>query len=828
MNVYDLSELGQAALGWAAAGYAVFPCVPRTKKPLTKQGSDGVDERWGATTDPEIIARRWSQWPDANIGAACGAASGGMWALDVDGDEGRTSLAELEAKYGALPTTMTVTSGREGGGDHRWFSGCVPELRNSASEIGKGLDVRGEGGFMVLPPSVHKSGVPYRLVDEQPPAAAPGWLFRLARKHGESLDQEPLPTPPPRQPSTVGNVWESGGGGDDRSRILGMIRPVCDKIRSTPEGKRNHTVNRVCYALGGLLHHGNLSIDDVARDLEAAAVDAGQPADMVRRSLADGTNHKRPMPSSDRLLRDVVGDPAPPADEEPPPPEPDDPFQERDDGPDVRALGRLPHTDLGNAERFRLRFGSDVRWCEVQGQWLAWNGRHWTWDLKRVAHYLAQETVRRIPDEARELEAELAELPAPDDCSTNERKRRKWLEERIKAIHAWAHASQGSRRIGAILVEARALKGIPVALEDLDARPHLLTVANGTLDLGTRKLRPSRREDLITRGLEVAYDPSARAPRWTALVERVLPVVEIRGLVQRAFGYALTGTNKAQKWFLFTGEGQNGKSTVLDAFRWLLGPYAARLPAKLLEEQKFEQHPAELMTLLGARVAVGSEPKRGSKWDGERIKSLTGDGTISAHAMRKDYVEFACTAVLFVSANDLPRVDDMGFGFWRRLVVVRFSVQIPDAEVDPDLGEKLKAEGPGILNWVLEGLRDYRQVQLAIPEACKAETTQYREQNDHVQRFVDECCDCTGGFATSTDDLYQAFRKWFEREGLSQQPPNKIQFGIALSGLKILVYEGHRKKSMRSGIRLLSSIRDKQTKDQAAPDDRDGGPDDWA
>lgn len=571
------------------------------------------------------------------------------------------------------------------------------------------------------------------------------------------------------------------------------IRPCVEKwAQEIAEASSRHAVLLAkCRALGGLCQGGidrglGTTPEPWVELLVAAAGDSNDAGDAAWDAVNFGAGspwwfeERDPPRSSNR--EGGIG---------PMPPDPPDL-----DEPDVATLAWFDRTDLGNAKRLHARFGGDLRWCEARGSWLAWTGTHWEWDERRRAHHLAQRTVELLQLEVQYFQDQLAAAPDEDEDL------RKKTADRVKSAVAHALRSQGARAIAAAHGEARALHGMSVRLDELDSHPMLLTLANGTLDLNSGDLRPARREDLTTRALAVSYDPSATCPRWDAFVTQVLPVVEVRELVQRALGYALTGKNTEQRWFLFVGDGSNGKSTLLDVFLSILGSYATRLPPRLLEEQRFEQHPTELMSLLGARFAVGSEPRKGAKWDAERIKALTGDGSIRARAMRQDDVEFPCTAKPFVSANELPRTDDIGHGFWRRLVMVLFTVKVEGDAVDPDLLSKLLAEAPGILNWALAGLRSWQTIGLSVPAACIAETRKYQAEQDSVARFVGERCERDSRFSVRTDVLYQAFRTWLEGEGLPGPPPSKVAFGKGLSRLGFLSFENRRRQAVRGGLTL--------------------------
>ena len=188
MNVHQpLSEAGQAALSLARNGWPVFPCdhrvdLPgqkRCKRPLTPNGFKD------ATTDPVQIETWWRRWPDALIGVPTGPRSG-IWAVDLDldpdkGIDGPAAMARLEAEHGPLPETVETRTPR--GGLHLLFA-WDPErpVPNSCGKLGAGIDIRGDGGYVIVPPSKREDGASYRW--ENPPGLfqpvpAPAWLYEL-------------------------------------------------------------------------------------------------------------------------------------------------------------------------------------------------------------------------------------------------------------------------------------------------------------------------------------------------------------------------------------------------------------------------------------------------------------------------------------------------------------------------------------------------------------------------------------------------------------------------------------------------------------------------
>jgi hypothetical protein len=170
----------------ARRGWRMFPCPRREKKPLIAA--------WPrlASFDPRVLRRWGEEHPNCNWGVACGVQSG-VFILDVDGERGFASLVALEREHGPLPVTLTSITGRADGGEHRWFNYPLVEVRNSASKLGAGLDIRAEGGYAIIPPSTHQSGQVYRWIDDAVPVAdAPGWLVELLSCNSANGRETPL------------------------------------------------------------------------------------------------------------------------------------------------------------------------------------------------------------------------------------------------------------------------------------------------------------------------------------------------------------------------------------------------------------------------------------------------------------------------------------------------------------------------------------------------------------------------------------------------------------------------------------------------------------
>jgi Bifunctional DNA primase/polymerase, N-terminal len=227
-----------AALDFAARGLAVFPCLPRAKDPAIARGF------YSATTNPECIRRYWRRH-DSNIGIRTGAASG-FWVLDVDGGHGEASLRALEAAHYPLPATREAITG--GGGRHLYFRYSGP-VACSAGKVAPGLDVRGDGGYVVAPPSIHPNGRAYcwsvDSADEL--ATAPDWLLTLTRKRPVSISERAIACMPPRQRGGLDSAYGEAALAEEIAALAG-----------TAPGGRNHALNRAAFSLFQLVAGGEL------------------------------------------------------------------------------------------------------------------------------------------------------------------------------------------------------------------------------------------------------------------------------------------------------------------------------------------------------------------------------------------------------------------------------------------------------------------------------------------------------------------------------------------------------------------------------------------
>ena len=241
-----------------------------------------------------------------------------------------------------------------------------------------------------------------------------------------------------------------------------------------------------------------------------------------------------------------------------------------------------------------------------------------------------------------------------------------------------------------------------------------LNTPEGIVDLRTGKMRPTRIDDYVTKITAVA--PDGDCPTWHGFMRRITNNdQELIDFLQRVLGYSLTGVTIEHALFFLYGTGANGKSVLLSTVAGILADYHTTAAIETFTVSKSERHPTDLAHLRGARLVTASETEEGHPWAEARIKYLTGGDKIAARFMRQDFFEFIPSFKLIIAGNHKPGLRSVDEAIRRRLHLIPFSITIPSAERDPQLLERLKAEWPGILSWMIQGCRDWRSIGLQPP-----------------------------------------------------------------------------------------------------------------
>lgn len=354
---------------------------------------------------------------------------------------------------------------------------------------------------------------------------------------------------------------------------------------------------------------------------------------------------------------------------------------------------------------------------------------------------------------------------------------------------------------------ARSNPGAAMSAESWDADIWLLGTPGAVIDLRTGEPVADPMSAHITMQTSCpAALPGTPAPMWERFLERVTRHdPDLVGYLQRIAGYGLSGSDREQCLFFAYGPGGNGKGVFMNTLTAIAGTYAHVASGDLLLSASGERHPTDMASLRGRRLVTASELRPGARWDEQRLKSLTGGDPITARFMRCDEFTFRPQFALLIAGNHRPSFSGVDEAIRRRLRLVPFSQSIPESERDPDLPEKLRAEHPAILRWMIDGCLAWQRDGLTTPASVRAASAQYLEAEDALGQWM---ADCLETFApamrihTSRADLFASWERWIERNGGPSWSAKALYAAMEERGIEPGIREGvrgFRHVALRSG-----------------------------
>ena len=282
------------------------------------------------------------------------------------------------------------------------------------------------------------------------------------------------------------------------------------------------------------------------------------------------------------------------------------------------------------------------------------------------------------------------------------------------------------------------------------------------------------------------FDPEAEAPTWRRFIADIMPNEAQRDWLQLYFGYAAAGDPVEQVVAMAYGEGQNGKSTMIDVLCGVMGPYAMRSDIETFLTQRNNGGGStatpDLARLPGVRFLFAAEPGAGRRLNAGRVKEISGGENIVARHLWGAPFEFTPQFNLWISTNKKPVVPGNDPALWRRLRLIPFTVRVPEERRVLGLANTiLKKEAPGVLNWILEGLQVWREIgRLPSVESIRQATEDYRTESDEVGQFILQRCQIGQGLRVPATELYLEFVRWFGKE-IGGKPPTQTMFGRDLN-----------------------------------------------
>jgi putative DNA primase/helicase len=777
--------------GWISVPACSAPCdIPwhqedgpcQGKRPMVK----GVGNNGRTKVTAAEIKEWWRTWPDSQLAVLTGARSD-LVVIDIDGPEGEASLAMVEQVLVTLPYTMEV---RTKHGRHLYFrhpggkvltrKGSQFTTWNDIPQPAPGLDVRGDGGLVIAPPSQDRV-----LANNLEPTELPAeWVGPLSTSSSQSRDVD----------LDEAREWLTAGEPDQD--VIAALESY------DPEHPRT-SARRLQVELLGLGHEGHAGTAAAMATLkERAGLDdhdwsrllAGAPGQVnvmkdplaevwaeIEEKTMDETETKEETkdtilyPAKDGRIFAVYLDKAGEFEElfrdhlmtreewdawlgmDTDEFETDRRRKERKE----RVLLDDQFTDARLAERVAEEVMAD-RFIWVRGiGWMTWDGTRWVESEDETVREAVRLWVVARFEEVVTAAAKEGKTPDRDE------------------VQGWMSA-QSRSRIGAITDLTKGL--VQVKAIELDASKDLLNTPGGVVDLRTGEIQPARPDLFMTRITSGNYRPGYCHRDWRqALVALKKPE---RRWLQARIGQAVTGYRTPDGVLpICQGTGNNGKSLILtDGTIPALGDYASMASHKLIQASKGMEHSEEIASLRGKRFMVAEEMTEGRALDVTTIKRIQDVGRVTARHVYAKNMDFEMTHSLFATTNYIPVVNETDQGTWRRLALVRFRLTFRnegedlitrgDRRADEGLKAQIEANQDGqhdaIVTWVVEGaMRWFAEGPAALKPTPRitADTRAWRIEADRILGFWDEMLIPDRDAMVVTSEVRDYFNAWLRSNG---------------------------------------------------------------
>lgn len=431
-------------------------------------------------------------------------------------------------------------------------------------------------------------------------------------------------------------------------------------------------------------------------------------------------------------------------------------------------------SDVGQAIVLSREYMDRLRFSPAT-DYIVFNGSFWE-ESQPNAQGIAQElTARQLEEAETEIQrcmkemsengawAMLAAMGAKKAMAAFSEAQRRSFEkyERAETYRKYAIKRRDTKYISAALKEARPM--IQIEQRVLDADEFLLNLPSGTCDLRTGAVREHNAQDYITK--QTAVDPSGDGMDvWEDALQTFFQGdADLIRYVQEIVGLAAIGKVYIEALVIAYGEGRNGKSTFWNTIARVLGTYSGNMSADTLTVGCKRNVKPELAEAKGKRMIIAAELEEGMRLNTSNVKQLCSTDEIYAEKKYKAPFSYVPTHTLVLYTNHLPRVGAIDQGTWRRLIVIPFNAKIEGkADIKNYSDFLFKMAGGAVLQWIIEGAKrviagDYKIVQ---PRVVQAAIQKYKENNDWLSHFLDDCCEVGDDFEAKSGEFYNAYRSY--------------------------------------------------------------------
>lgn len=431
-------------------------------------------------------------------------------------------------------------------------------------------------------------------------------------------------------------------------------------------------------------------------------------------------------------------------------------------------------SDVGQAIVLSREYMDRLRFSPAT-DYIVFNGSFWE-ESQPNAQGIAQElTARQLEEAETEIQrcmkemsengawAMLAAMGAKKAMAAFSEAQRHSFEkyERAETYRKYAIKRRDTKYISAALKEARPM--IQIEQRVLDADEFLLNLPSGTCDLRTGAVREHNAQDYITK--QTAVDPSGDGMDvWEDALQTFFQGdADLIRYVQEIVGLAAIGKVYIEALVIAYGEGRNGKSTFWNTIARVLGTYSGNMSADTLTVGCKRNVKPELAEAKGKRMIIAAELEEGMRLNTSNVKQLCSTDEIYAEKKYKAPFSYVPTHTLVLYTNHLPRVGAIDQGTWRRLIVIPFNAKIEGkADIKNYSDFLFKTAGGAVLSWIIEGAKrviasDYKIVQ---PRVVQDAIQKYKENNDWLAHFLDDCCEVGDDFEAKSGEFYNAYRSY--------------------------------------------------------------------
>ena len=458
------------------------------------------------------------------------------------------------------------------------------------------------------------------------------------------------------------------------------------------------------------------------------------------------------------------------------------PNQYNDDfGGEAGSLRPEDYSDIGQAKMLTEEYGDELLFTAAT-DYMRFDGKVWVEDKQMAVGACVEFLDLQLQDAKDYLEvAKKALIDAGYDESTVNQGSKALVKE-IQSAHlgifymlvgaekylAFSMKRRDYKYITATLNVAKSMLGIKVS--DLDKNPNLLNTPGGTYDLekGMAGEQPHDSADLITKITECSPGDEGMDIWLEALDTFFCGDTELIEYVQKVIGLAAIGKVYEEFIIIAYGDGANGKSTFWNTVARVLGTYSGKISSDILTMGNKVNAQPEMAELKGKRLIIASEMQEGVRLNTAMVKQLCSTDEIQACKKYKDPFHFVPSHQVVLYTNHLPKVGANDDGIWRRLKVIPFNAKIKGTSDIKNYADYLYDNAsPAIMKWIIEGAEKVSKTDHKVddPKCVRDAVAAYREDNDWLGHFINDCCDVGDGLTEKSGEFYQQYRAYCIQSG---------------------------------------------------------------